>query len=70
MFVEATDLLEADSYLHMTEAKFGLLRCSETQKMLFVAQQLCGSASACWGTFTATIPDGYQVPWATFCEAF
>jgi hypothetical protein len=37
---------------------------------LFVAQQLCGSASAWWVTFTATLPDDYQVPWAEFCEAF
>jgi hypothetical protein len=35
-----------------------------------VAQQFHGSTSAWWATFTTTLPDGYQVPWAEFCEAF
>jgi hypothetical protein len=64
------DPLEADSWLCTTEAKFGLLHYSETQKTLFVAQQLRGSMSAWWATFTTTLPDGYQVLWAEFCEAF
>jgi hypothetical protein len=38
VFPEAMDPLEADSWLRMTEPKFGLLRCSETQKTLFAAQ--------------------------------
>jgi hypothetical protein len=40
------------------------------QKMLFTAQQLHGSTSARWVTFTATLPAGYLVSWAMFCEAF
>jgi hypothetical protein len=70
VFAEATDPLEAKSWLRTTQAKFILLRCSEMQKMLFVAQQLRGSVSAWWVTFTATLRDGYQVPWAEFYEAF
>jgi hypothetical protein len=44
IFVEATDSLEANNWLHMTESKFGLLHCMEYQKTLYVAQQLRGSA--------------------------
>jgi hypothetical protein len=40
----ATNPLEADSWLHTTESKFGLLHCREYQKTLYVAQQLRGSA--------------------------
>jgi phage-related tail fiber protein len=67
VFVEATDLLEADSWLRMTEAKFGLLCYSEMQKMLFATQQLRESAGAWWATVTATLPASYQVSWAKFC---
>jgi hypothetical protein len=35
---EATDPLEADSWIRMTEAKFGLLHYLETQMMLFPTQ--------------------------------
>jgi hypothetical protein len=70
MFTEATDPLDAGSWLCTTEAKFSLLCCLETQKTLFMAQQLRGSVSAWWATFTATHPDGYHVSWAEFREAF
>jgi hypothetical protein len=43
-FTETTDPLEANHWLHVTESKFKLLHCSEFQKTLFAAQQLCGSA--------------------------
>jgi hypothetical protein len=54
----------------MTESKFGLLHCSKFQKTLFVAQQLCGSASAWWATYTTTIKDNHQVSWDEFYKAF
>jgi hypothetical protein len=38
LFVKAKDPLEADEWIHVIEQKFGLLRCSETQKPLFAAQ--------------------------------
>jgi hypothetical protein len=47
---------------------FGLLHCSEMQKRMFMAQQLCGSTSVWWASFTATLPDGHQVSWAHFRE--
>jgi hypothetical protein len=70
MFVEATNLLEVDNWLHVIESKFGLLHYTEIQKALFAAQQLRGPMSAWWANFTATIQDGHQVPWAEFCTAF
>jgi hypothetical protein len=69
-FAEATDLLEADNWLCIIESKFGLLHCTDIQKTLLMAQQLCGSMSAWRANFTATIQDGDQAPWAAFCTAF
>jgi hypothetical protein len=37
LFVKAEDPLEADEWIRVIEQKFGLLRCSETQKPLFAA---------------------------------
>jgi hypothetical protein len=45
LFIKAEDPLEADEWIRVIEQKFGLLRCSETQKPLFAAQQLRGPAS-------------------------
>jgi hypothetical protein len=38
LFVKAEDPLEADEWIRVIEQKFGLLRCTETQKPLFAAQ--------------------------------
>jgi hypothetical protein len=38
VFTESTDPLEVDSWLRIMESKFGLLRCTEYQKTLYVAQ--------------------------------
>jgi hypothetical protein len=54
-FAEMTDPLEANHWLHVAESKFRLLRCSEFQKTLFVAQQLRDSTSAWWATYTTAI---------------
>jgi hypothetical protein len=40
IFANATDSLEANSWLRTTESKFGLLHCTEYQKTLYAAQQL------------------------------
>jgi hypothetical protein len=58
-FIETTYPLEANHWLRMTESKFRLLRCSEFQKTLFAAQQLRGSASAWWATYTTAIQDNH-----------
>jgi hypothetical protein len=54
-FAKVTDLLEANNCLRITESMFGLLHCTEFQKILFVAWQLREPASAWWANFTATI---------------
>jgi hypothetical protein len=38
LFTEAGEPLEADNWLCVIESKFGLLRCTETQKTIFTAQ--------------------------------
>jgi hypothetical protein len=70
LFVKAEDPLEADEWIRVIEQKFGLLRCSETQKPLFAAQQLRGPASTWWGNFVAIQPVNHQVTWDEFKAAF
>jgi hypothetical protein len=70
LFVKAEDPLEADEWIRVIEQKFGLLRCSETQKPLFAAQQLRGPASTWWGNFVAIQPANHQVTWEEFKVAF
>jgi hypothetical protein len=70
LFVKAEDPLEADEWIWVIEQKFGLLRCSETQKPLFAAQQLRGPASTWWGNFVAVQPTNHQVTWEEFKVAF
>jgi hypothetical protein len=40
VFVDATDPLEADSWLRTTESKFGLLHCTKYQKTMYVGSSL------------------------------
>jgi hypothetical protein len=61
LFTEAGEPLEADHWLQVMESKFGLLRCTEVQKTLFVAQQLRGDVSVWWANYTTTRPVDYHV---------
>jgi hypothetical protein len=70
LFVKAEDPLEADEWIRVIKQKFGLLRCSETQKPLFAAQQLRGPASTWWGNFVAVQPANHQITWEEFKVAF
>jgi hypothetical protein len=70
LFVKAEDPLEADEWIRVIEQKFGLLRCMETQKPLFAAQQLRGPASTWWGNYVAIQPAGHQVTSDEFKLAF
>jgi hypothetical protein len=70
LFVKAEYPLEADERIRFIEQKFGLLRCTETQKLLFAAQQLRGPASTWWGNYVAIQPAGHQVTWDEFKLAF
>jgi hypothetical protein len=62
--------LEADSLLHTTESKFGLLHYTEYQKTLYVVQQLRGSAGAWWASYIAALPADHRVSWGEFRTAF
>jgi hypothetical protein len=70
VFVDATDPLEANSWLRITESKFELLHCTEYQKTLYTAQQLRGTAGAWWASYIATLPNDHHVPWGEFRTAF
>jgi hypothetical protein len=62
VFADAIDPLEADSWLHTIESKFGLLHYTEYQKTLYAAQQLRGTAGAWWASYIATLPVDHHVP--------
>jgi hypothetical protein len=70
VFTETIDPLQANYWLCVTKSKFGLLHCSEFHKTLFAAQQIRGSASAWWATYTTTIQYHHQVSWNEFCTTF
>jgi hypothetical protein len=70
LFVKAEEPLKADEWVQVMEQKFRLTRCTETQKALFVAQQLRGPASTWWAKFSAIQPTGHLVTWAEFKQAF
>jgi hypothetical protein len=70
VFADATDPLEADSWLYTTESKFGLLHCIEYQKTLYAMQQLRGAAAAWWASYIATLHDDHHVPWDEFRTTF
>jgi hypothetical protein len=70
VIADATDPLEADSWLRTTESKFRLLHCTEYQKALYAAQQLRGAARVWWASYIVTLPEDQHVPWGEFCTAF
>ena len=70
LFVKAEDPLEADEWVRVIEQKFGLIRCRETQKPLFAAQQLRGPASTWWGNYVAIQPARHRITWDKFKLAF
>jgi hypothetical protein len=63
LFIKAEEPLEADEWVTVMQQKFGLIRCMETQKPLFAAQQLRGPASTWWANFLAIQPVGHQITW-------
>jgi hypothetical protein len=70
LFVKAEDPLEDDECVQVMEQKFGLLRCTETEKSLFAAQQLRGPVSTWWENFVAIQPAVHQIMWDEFKLAF
>jgi hypothetical protein len=70
VFADATDPLEADSWLRTTESKFRLPHCTKFQKTPYIAQQLRGSAGAWWSSCIAALHADHHVPWGEFCTTF
>jgi hypothetical protein len=70
VFADATDPLEANSWLRTMESKFGLIHYIKYQKTLYATQQLKGSAGAWWATYTATLPADHHIPLGKFCTTF
>ena len=54
-FTPSAEPLDGEHWLRILEQKFLLLTVMDEQKVRFAAQQLLGSASAWWGTFTASL---------------
>jgi hypothetical protein len=70
VFADATDPLEANSWLRTTQSKFRLFHCREYQKTLYAAQQLRSAAGAWWASYITTLPDDHHIPWGELCTAF
>jgi hypothetical protein len=72
LFHKADEPLDADAWLHTIESKFALLStpCSDTNKALFAAQQLCGAARIWWDHYYSMQPAGLVVTWDEFRTAF
>jgi hypothetical protein len=72
LFHKADEPLDTDAWLHTIESKFALLcaPCSEENKVLFVAQQLRGTARIWWDHYHAMQPTGHVITWDEFRTAF
>jgi hypothetical protein len=71
-FHKADEPLDADAWLRTIESKFALLSapCSDANKALFAAQQLCGTARIWWDHYYAMQSAGHVVIWDEFRTAF
>jgi hypothetical protein len=72
LFHKADEPLDADAWLLTIESKFALLSapCSDENKALYTAQQLCGTARIWWDHYYAMQPAGHVVAWEEFQTAF
>jgi hypothetical protein len=72
LFHKADEPLDADAWLRTIESKFALLSapCSDENKALLAAQQLCGTARIWWDHYHAMQPAGHVVTWDEFRTAF
>jgi hypothetical protein len=72
LFHKADEPLDANAWLRTIESKFILLSapCSDDNKALFAAQQLCGTACIWWDHYHAMQPAGHVVTWDEFRTAF
>jgi hypothetical protein len=70
LFIKVEEPLEANEWVRVMEHKFGLIRCTETQKPLFAAQQLRGPVSTWWANFVAIQLARHHITWEEFKIAF
>jgi hypothetical protein len=70
IFVKVEEPLEADEWLHVMKQKFGMVRCTKTQKPPFATQQLRGPTSTWWVNFVAIQPEGHLITWVELKQAF
>jgi hypothetical protein len=63
LFHKADEPLDADAWLRTIESKFALLSapCSDENKALFAAQQLCGTVHIWWDQYHAMQPADHVV---------
>jgi hypothetical protein len=61
VFNDATDPLEADSWLRTMESMFELLHYTEYQKTMYAVQQLRGATGAWWASYITTLPVHHHV---------
>jgi hypothetical protein len=71
-FHKADKPLDADAWLRTIESEFTLLSapCSDTNKALFAAQQLRGTARIWWDHYYSMQPASHVVTWDEFRTAF
>ena len=64
--------LDAEACLRTIESKIALLLvpCSEANKSLFAAQQLCGTIRIWWDNYHAMLPADHIITWEEFRTAF
>ena len=72
LFHKTDESLDADAWLRTIESKFALLPVPffETNKTLFAAQQLSGTARIWWDNYRAMLPADHVVTWEEFRIAF
>jgi hypothetical protein len=72
LFHKADEPLDVDAWLRTIESKFALLSapCSDTNKALFAAQQLHGTARIWWDHYYSMQPASHVVTWDEFRTAF
>jgi LmbE family N-acetylglucosaminyl deacetylase len=72
LFHKVDEPLDADAWLRTIESMFALLSapCSDENKALFAAQQLCGTARIWWDHYHAMQPASHVVTWDEFRTAF
>jgi hypothetical protein len=70
VFADATDPLQANSWLHTTESMFGLLHCRVSKDSVRCVAAQRHSWSMVGFLHRPTLPDDHHVPWGEFHTAF